>query len=68
MSHVATAASAGAFTGTGDVGATLLAGDSVTITLPAPADQEFVTTTHIERRLNREGRPAKWTYRSRLRR
>lgn len=43
MSYVATNAAHGSFTGTGDVGATLLVGDSVTITLTAPAGEDFVT-------------------------
>lgn len=43
MSYVATNASSGVFAGTGDIGATLFVGDSVTITLLAPTGQEFVT-------------------------
>ena len=43
LSYVATDASSGSFSGTGDVGATLLVGDSVTITLAAPTGQDIVT-------------------------
>jgi hypothetical protein len=43
MSYVATTASNGSFTGTGDVGATLLVGDSVTVTLAAPTGLDIVT-------------------------
>jgi len=43
VSYVATNANSGSFSGTGDVGATLLVGDSLTVTLSAPTGLEFVT-------------------------
>jgi hypothetical protein len=54
MSCVATNASNGSFTGTGDVGASLLVGDSVTITLTAGADANRAAGRRPARRRLRE--------------